>query len=144
MRRKVVLREVSIPKRSANRTPPLPQVARPMEVICSLSLVVIRAQGSARLGRRSVNTDAANSPGCGKRISEPSEQAEAGVRHKEHLLRCDGSGYGCETKAVSRADTRTENGLRSPRPPDRSPLCESGQFPFLLGGQEGRLLSSSP
>jgi hypothetical protein len=35
-RRTVVLREVSLPKRSAKRTPPLPHLASPIEVICSL------------------------------------------------------------------------------------------------------------
>src|SRR6266516_1557409 len=117
IRRKVVLREVSMPKRSANRTPPLPQVARPIDVMCSLSLVVMRAHGSASRLRRSVNTDAANTRGCGKRICAPKAEAEAGARHMQRLSSFDGSGYGCETKAVNRADNRTEDGLRSRRPP---------------------------
>src|SRR5256885_13344889 len=116
MRRKVVLREVSIPKRSANRTPPLPQVARPIDVICSLSLVVIRAHGSASVLRRSVNTFREQSGLRQKHLRTAHEKAEAGVRHKVRLSRFDESGYGCETKAVNRADNRTEDGLRSPRP----------------------------
>ena len=123
MRRKVVLREVCTPKRAAKRTPPLPQVARPIEVMCSLSLVVIRAHGSVSFLRRSVKTDAANSRDCGKRIYAPSEKAEAGVRHTQRLSKFDGSSYGCETKAVNRADNWTEDGLRSLRLPDRPPRC---------------------
>jgi hypothetical protein len=67
-----------------------------------------------------------------------------GVLHKERLSRFDGSGYGCETKAVNRADNRTEDGLRSPRPRVPSPLFGPGRFPFLLKGQKVWLLSSSP
>src|SRR5437763_14593124 len=51
---KIVWREVSIPKRAANRTPPLPQVAKPMEVICSPCRTVILAHGSTKAGRRGV------------------------------------------------------------------------------------------
>src|SRR5205807_1234683 len=87
MRRKVVLREVFIPKRSPNRTPPLPQVARPMDVICSLSLFVIRAHGSASILRRSVNTFCEQSEFRQKNLRTAHEKAEAGVRHKEHLSR---------------------------------------------------------
>jgi hypothetical protein len=141
MRRKVVLREVCTPKRAAKRTPPLPQVARPIEVMCSLSLVVIRAHGSVSCLRRSVKTDAANSRDCGKRIYAPSEKAEAGVRHTQRLSKFDGSSYGCETKAVNRADNRIEDELRSLRLPDQPPRCGSGRFPFLLGGKEVLLLS---
>src|SRR5947209_476735 len=142
IRRKVVLREVAIPKRSPNRTPPLPQVARPMEVICSLSLLVMRAHGSASSGRRSVNTFCEQSGFRQKNLRTAHEKAEAGVRHTEHLSRCDGSGYGWETKAVNKVDNRTEEGSRSLRPRVPSPLFEFGQFPFLLGGQEVWLLSS--
>src|SRR6266849_8556297 len=131
MRRKIVLREVSTPKRLPNRTPPLPQVARPIEVICSRSLVVIGAHGSARSGSRSVNTFR-EQYGLGKRTCGPSEKAEVGVRHKERLSRFDGSGYGCETKAVNRADNKTGDELRSRRPPVQPLLSGSGQFLCLL------------
>src|SRR5947199_6175891 len=106
MRRKVVLREVSIPKRLANRTPPLPQVARPIEVICSRSLVVMRAHGSARSGMRSVNTFCEQARFRQKNLRTAHEKAQAGVRHTERLSRCDGSGCGCERKARNRADNR--------------------------------------
>ncbi len=56
MRRKIVWRVVCIPKRAANRVPPLPQVASPMEVICSQCRIVVRAHGSTNNGRRSLNT----------------------------------------------------------------------------------------
>src|SRR5436309_5802682 len=97
IRRKVVLREVSMPKRSANRTPPLPQVARPIDVMCSLSLVVMRAHGSASRLRRSVNTFCEQSGLRQKNLRTAHEKVEAGVRHKERLLRFDGSDYECET-----------------------------------------------
>src|SRR5947209_15283510 len=104
MRRKVVLREVSIPKRSANRTPPLPHVARPIEVICSLSLVVMRAHGSASRLRRSVNTLREQSGLRQKNVRTAHEKAGVGVRHKERLSRFDDSDYGCQTMAVNRVD----------------------------------------
>ena len=53
MRRRSVWREVCIPKRAAKRVPPLPQVASPMQVICSLCRIVIRAQGETSSGSRS-------------------------------------------------------------------------------------------
>ena len=143
-RRKVVLREVSIPKRSANRTPPLPQVARPRDVICSLSLIVIRAHGSASVLRRSVNTFREQSGLWQKNLRTAHEKAEADVLRKERLSRFDGSDYGCQTKAVNRVDNRTEDRLRSLKPRVPSPLFGSGQFPFLLRGPEVLLLSSHP
>ena len=144
MRRKVVLREVSIPNRSPNRTPPLPQVARPIDVICSLSLVVIRAQGSAKSGMRSAKTDAASNTDYDKGTCALSAKAQAGVQHREHPLRCDGSNYGYETKAVNKGDNRTKMWLRSPRPPDPSALFGSGLFPCLPAGQGVLLLSLHP
>src|SRR5258707_10560375 len=56
MRRKIVWRVVCIPKRAAKRVPPLPQVASPMEVICSQCRIVIRAHGSTKAGKRSYNS----------------------------------------------------------------------------------------
>ena len=42
-----------MPKRAAKRVPPLPQVASPMQVICSQCRIVIRAHGSTKSGSRS-------------------------------------------------------------------------------------------
>ena len=56
MQRRIVWRVVCIPNRAANRVPPLPQVASPMEVICSPCRIVILAHGSTKAGKRSAKT----------------------------------------------------------------------------------------
>ncbi len=56
MRRRIVWREVCIPKRAASRAPPLPQEASPMEVMCWQCRIVMRAHGSMKVGSRSAKT----------------------------------------------------------------------------------------
>ena len=56
MRRNMVWREMGMPKRAAKRAPPLPLVARPMACNAWHSRIVKRAQGSKKVGSRSVNT----------------------------------------------------------------------------------------
>src|SRR5262249_18542429 len=99
--RKIVWREVCIPKRAAKRVPPLPQVARPMEVSCWQYRIVIFAQGRTRSGRRSVKILRSTSADCGRRICARREQAGHGDHHKGHLALFGGTDYEWRTMGES-------------------------------------------